>query len=365
MENGGMQSYLITLMRSIDRDRYKFDFLVYNDNPLYYNEIRELGGNIYICPSGKNVFDKLLKRYKYKCKLYKKEHFDIVHVHVGTPSLPYLGIIEKIYKIPSRIFHCHCSERKMTKLMSYLTSISRCIMSKTYNKFIAVSEKAAEWGFDKKIVKNKEYIYVPDGIIAKKFLFDEQARKKVRRELNIENKVVIGNIGRFTEQKNQEFLLEVIHELNKKGLNCCLLLVGEGNLEKKLKEKASELGISGNVIFYGTTKEISSVLSAMDVFAFPSLFEGLGIAAVEAQANGLTVIASENVPYEAKVTKNFEIASIYNGVEPWVRRICEAIKKGRVLNNEEILSSIKSYGYDISSTVKILSNLYSQMVCRK
>lgn len=361
MENGGMQSYLMTLLRFIDKERFQFDFLVYNNNSLYYDEIKQHGSHIYICPQNRNKFIKVLNRILYKKKLFHENQYDVIHVHIGTPTLPYLGVEELLWGPRFRVFHCHCSERKMSVLNRLLVGMCRHIMSRTYTDFIAVSEQAAKWGFCKRVLQNRQYVYLPDAINVAKFRWNEDAGNAVRATLGIKDKLVIGNIGRFTNQKNQSFLIDLVKNLRSQGIDCCLLLVGEGILDSQLRARAVEIGVNDNIFFYGTTKDVTSVLSAMDVFAFPSIFEGLGIVAIEAQANGLNVVASQFVPEEARVTDHYVVVPLQD-TEKWSTTIVALAKQGHEPDFKKIESDIDRAGYSIASTIEKLSEFYENCV---
>ena len=180
-------------------------------------------------------------------------------------------------------------------------------------------------------------------------------RAKVRKDLGIENKLVIGNVGRLCYQKNQEYLLEVFAKLQSQRSASVLLLIGEGELKAELQQKTEQLGVADKVIFYGVTDKVQELLWAMDEFAFPSRFEGLGIVVVEAQAAGLPVICSDNVPDEAVVTDLVQKVKLSSGVDSWTESIlnCQA-NSDRLAANEQVQKS----GFAVADVAKRIERVY-------
>ena len=347
MEAGGTQAFLMNLYRKIDRDKIQFDFLVeYEEKEFYDDEIASLGGKIYY-----TNFRKTLNVIKFKKTLSNilKEHpeYKIVHIHATAIGKICTDVAKKC-GVKTIIAHTH--NNSAVKDWKYYPKI---LLRKLYTKgptdFFACSEDAGRYTF-----KNKKFTVVYNAIDIDKFLFKQEIREEFRKELNIEDKFVIGNIGRLHEQKNQSFLIDVFYEIQKRKDNAILLIVGKGPLENELKEKVSNLGIDNKVYFLGNRKDIERIYQGMDVFVLPSLFEGLGIVAIEAQVSGLPVIASTGVAKEANITNNIRNIDLSEPIDVWVEAIC----KTKVNNRKSIEDIVRKSKFNIKNNVKFLQEFY-------
>lgn len=347
MEAGGTQAFLMNLYRNIDRDKIQFDFLVeYEEKEFYDDEIISLGGKIYY-----TNFRKTLNVIKFKKTLSNilKEHpeYKIVHIHATAIGKICTDVAKKC-GVKTIIAHTH--NNSAVKDWKYYPKI---LLRKLYTKgptdFFACSEDAGRYTF-----KNKKFTIVYNAIDIDKFLFKQEIREEFRKEFNIEDKFVIGNIGRLHEQKNQSFLIDVFYEIQKRKDNAILLIVGKGPLENELKEKVSNLGINDKVYFLGNRKDIERIYQGMDVFVLPSLFEGLGIVAIEAQVSGLPVIASTGVAKEANITNNILNIDLSEPIDVWVEAIC----KTKVNNRKSIEDIVRKSKFNIKNNVKFLQEFY-------
>ena len=347
MEAGGTQAFLMNLYRKIDRNKIQFDFLVeYEEKEFYDDEIVSLGGKIYY-----TNFRKTLNVIKFKKTLSNilKEHpeYKIVHIHATA-----IGKIctDTAKKCGVKTIIAHTHNNSAVKDWKYYPKI---LLRKLYTKgptdFFACSEDAGKYTF-----KNKKFTVIYNAIDINKFLFKEEIREDFRKELNIEDKFVIGNIGRLHEQKNQSFLIDIFYEIQKKKDNAILLIVGKGPLENKLKEKVSNLGINNKVYFLGNRKDVERIYQGMDVFVLPSLFEGLGIVAIEAQVSGLPVIASTGVAKEANITDNIQNIDLSESIDVWVEAIC----KTKVKNRKNIENIVRKSRFNIENNAKFLQEFY-------
>ena len=200
-----------------------------------------------------------------------------------------------------------------------------------------------------------DYTIVNNGIDTEKFVFDKQVRDKIRTGLKIENKFVVGHIGRFSYQKNHEFLIDIFNEVYKKNSNAVLLLLGCGELEKQIREKVHILGLDKAVIFNGTVSNANEFYQAMDCFVLPSHFEGLGIVAVESQASGLKTLCSDVVPKEAQITNLLEFMSLSDTAEAWAEKVLSYDNR---YGRRDMSDEIKKSGFDIKYSAKQLEGLY-------
>lgn len=350
MEAGGTQAFLMNLYRNIDRTKIQFDFLVeYMEKEFYDDEILSLGGKIYY-----TNFRKKLNVIKFQKEISKilDDHpeYKIVHIHATAIGKIVVDVLKK-KNIPVIIAHTH--NNGAVKDWKYLPKI---VLRKLYQKgptdFFACSEEAGKYTFGK-----KEFRVIHNSIDTRKFLHNEAIRKEVRAELGISDEMfVMGNVGRLHEQKNQLFLIDIFNKLINVKANSKLLIVGKGPLEEELKKKVNDLKLSDKVLFLGNRSDMDRIYQAMDVFVLPSLFEGLGIVAIEAQAAGLPVISSTGVAKEANVTPNIIKLDLNAPIDDWVNEIINF--KIIDSDNNTILNDIKKSGYDIEENAKIMQEFY-------
>lgn len=347
MEAGGTQAFLMNLYRNIDRNKIQFDFLVeYEEKEFYDDEIISLGGKIYY-----TNFRKTLNVIKFKKTLSNilKEHpeYKIVHIHATA-----IGKIctDTAKKCGVKTIIAHTHNNSAVKDWKYYPKI---LLRKLYTHgptdFFACSEDAGRYTF-----KNKKFTVIYNAIDINKFLFKQKVRKEFRKELNLEDKFVIGNIGRLHKQKNQSFLIDVFNEIQKKKDSAVLLIIGKGPLKNELEEKVKNLGISSKVFFLENRKDIERIYQGMDVFVLPSLFEGLGIVAIEAQTSGLPVIASTGVAKEANITDNIRNIDLNEPIDAWVEAICKA----KVKNRRSIENIVRKSKFNIKNNTKFLQEFY-------
>ena len=234
-----------------------------------------------------------------------------------------------------------------------LHNMAKSLLAENATDYWACSRLAAEFMFPRDVVERYEFI--PNGIDIEKFRFNDEVRKKVRKDLGIEGKLVIGNVGRLCYQKNQENLIEVFAKLQSERPESVLLLVGEGEMKAELQQQVEKLGIADKVLFYGVTDKVEQLLWAMDIFVFPSRFEGLGIVAVEAQAAGLPVICSDGVPNEAVVSDLVEKVDLRSGVDSWVESILHCqIDADRLAVHEQVQKS----GFAVADVADRIEKVY-------
>ena len=308
MNQGGAENFLINVYRNLDRTEIQFDFLV-NREGFFDNEIKKMGGKIFYISAlqkvGQIAYVKNLDNFFEEHKEYK-----IIHSHINKVS----GLIlerAKRAQIPVRIAHSHNSKfGKNWLIRIYKTYLGKKIL-KNATHFFACSEKAAKWLFKE---KSKDAIIIRNAIETEKFKYSKEKRKKIRNELAIDdNCMVIGNIARFSEQKNHSFLIDIFFEYQKINPKTCLILVGEGSLKKKIQDKVNNLKLDDKVKFLGIRTDTDYLYSAFDYFLLPSLYEGLPVVLVEAQTSGLKCLTSDKVvTYEAKITDLLEFYPLTN-----------------------------------------------------
>lgn len=347
--SGGTESFIMSIYRKIDRNKIQFDFLIRTkENNILKEEIEKLGGRIYITSDFPR---EIIKNYK-ELERFFVEHkeYEIIHVHAN--SLLYVKplLIAKNHNIKTRIIHSHNTQTANNYFYKFIHNWNKKFIATKATHFFACSSLAGDWMF------NNKYQIINNAIDLKKFSYNKNSRIRIREEFSLDNKFVIGNIARFTEQKNHLFLLDIFNEVLKKNSNAVLMLVGSGKLIKRVEEKVVDLGIQNNVIFTGERNDVPDILSAIDIFLLPSLFEGLGIVLIEAQNNGLKCFASKNViPKEAKVTKLMNFISLEKNAAYWAEKIFEESKN---LERKNMSNEIKNAGFDIIDISGKLEEFY-------
>lgn len=351
---GGVESVVMNYYRNIDRTKIQFDFICDEDSTdIPYDEIDALGGKVILIPPYQKVF----KYHKELKKVLKEGNYKIVHSHINTLSVFSL-CAAKSAKVPVRIAHSHSTTNKKEWKKNLVKQVLRPLTKLFATDYMACTEHAGRWMFG-----NKEYdkgnVYVLNNAIdVDKFKYDEKIRKEKRKELNIDDDtLVIGHIGRFVEQKNHRFLIDIFNEVHKKNLNTILLLIGQGPLMKEIKEKVKKLNIENSVKFLGQREDVNELYQAMDLFLFPSLYEGLGMVMIEAQCSGLPCIASTEVPKIAKINSNVEFVGLNDSLNYWINIINFYDRKKEKIDFDEI----KNSAYDIQFEVNKLKNKYIRL----
>lgn len=356
----GIESFIMNVYKNLDLDKINFYILSSQETTkMYDKEIKKLGGvrEVTIKEKYKSPIVRTLKNLTVFSKKIKERNYDVIHLNICHGVAMIYAYMAKKAGIKKIIIHSHNTEigKKARNVKKIAHTICKHIFEKYGTEYLACSDKAAEWLFTQKRLKDVKII--PNGIDVKKFLFRETYREEMRKKLNVTSKqLVIGNIGRLSEQKNQEYLLEIFKEIYLTDKNAILLIVGEGELEEKLKKKIQELNIQNNVILYGKTKEPEKIYCAMDVFVLPSLFEGNPVSGIEAQANGLNCFFSDTITSTANITERVKFVSIKESPALWKEKILDT--KLNIESRKEDNIIVKKAGYDIHSVAEEIKNIY-------
>ena len=270
--DGGVESVVMNYYRNIDKEKIQFHFLCdEHSTDIPYEEIEKLGGKVIIVPP----YQKLFKYQKELYKIFKENNYKIVHSHINALSVFPLRVAKKA-GVPIRIAHSHSTSNKKEWKKNIVKNILRPFSKVYANKFFACTKHAGEWLFGKRIIERKELNVINNAIDLKKFEFNENTREDLRKELGIkEDVLVIGHVGRFMKQKNHDFLIDVFNELIKKDENSILILIGQGPLLNEMKQKVRDLNIEDKVKFIGQVTNVEKYYNIMDIFLFPSIYEGL------------------------------------------------------------------------------------------
>ena len=349
---GGVESVVMNYYRHIDKSKIQFDFICDADSTnILYDEIEKLGGRVILVPPYQKVF-KYQKKLK---KIFKENNYKVVHSHINTLSVFPLHAA-KCAKVPVRIAHSHSTTNKKEWKKNLLKQVLRPFSKVYATNYMCCSELAGRWLFGNKEYDKGNVYLLNNAIDLDKFKYDEKIRKQKRKELNInDSTLVIGHIGRFVAQKNHTFLIDIFNEVHKQNQDSLLMLVGQGPLMNEIQEKVNNLGLKDSVIFLGQRNDVNELYQAMDVFALPSLYEGLGMVLIEAQCAGLPCVASTEVPKVARVTQNLQFADLsFNQLE-WANCILKSLKNYKRTDNSE---EVRSNNYDITEETNKLVDKY-------
>jgi glycosyltransferase involved in cell wall biosynthesis len=362
MDRGGVETWLMHVLRHIDRDQYQMDFLVHTEKQCAYDdEILALGSRIIPCmhPSrpfsyGRN-FRQILREYG---------PYDVVHSHVHHFS-GYTLWLAKQAGVGIRIAHSHSDTSRLDKeasLQRLAYHETMCWLIKRHaTKLIAVSKQSAAALFGEEWQTDQRAQVVYYGIDLEPFTHPVD-KSVIRSEMGIpENAFVVGHVGRFADVKNHAFLVEVFHELAKKTTDAFLLLVGDGQLKPDIERRVYELELTERVCFAGLRGDIPRVMRAMDVFVMPSLYEGLGLVVIEAQATGIPCVIADIIPEEVNLLMPLIFRlSLKNSQAEWSRTILETGKSDRLLSQKAAYEMVAQSPFNLRHHLNLLVKLYAK-----
>lgn len=357
MDRGGIETMIMNLYRNIDRNKVQFDFLAhYGREAVYNDEIRAMGGHIYEMPALKDENHVYYWRiFSYIAALHKffREHsYKIVHGHMTNTAAIYMPIARK-YGATCLISHSHSSHGK-AGLLGKVTNILQKPIRKNATDWFACSKAAAEWFYSKEDIASGKVHILANAVDAQKFRFSPGKRKEMRAELGVDGKIVIGCVARFRTEKNQVFLVDVLKKMAEMRDDVVVLFTGDGPEEEQVKQKMVEAGVQDKAIFLGMRTDIPDVMQAMDALAMPSIFEGLPVTGIEAQASGLRILASTGVTDEMNALGMVEYLSLEEPVSKWAEKLIGMAEMPRQDNFNQICEA----GYDIHTTAPWLQNFY-------
>lgn len=322
MDSGGIEAVVMNYYRNIERSKIQFDFY-FSEDSLFpqREELEKLGAGIYTLPPYSHV----VKYHKVLYKSFKKNKYKIVHAQLSTMSIFALFAAWRA-GVPTRICHnhstAHLGEGKKTIIKYILRPLNKIFAT----DYWACGEKAGRWMYGNRSYNQGKVFVLPNAIDTERYIYTECGRRKIRQELGIpERAFVMGTVGRFMYQKNQEFLVRIYGEVKRKYSKAYLVLVGEGEMLDEIKELVARLQLQDGVIFTGARKDVNELYSAMDVFCLTSRYEGMPLVAWEAQANGLKCFLSQNITREADCTKKSLYIPITE-MRKWVSAIEDMIK---------------------------------------
>lgn len=340
-------------------DNIVFDFISYSKSEgVLEKSLCDLGFNTYHVTPLSVDYKKSLRELK---NVIHNGQYDVVHTHQGYRGLFPLFYAKK-YGVKVRIAHSHTS----AEILSVFKTIRRicviCLVKMLATDLFACGKDAGIWMWGKRLYENGEVYIVPNAINIKSLHFSKTIRCSLREKLKLEDKFVIGHVGRFSYEKNHEFIVNVFSKVKKVHTNAVLMLVGQGDDEEKIRKMVQEVYLENSIIFMGYRDDVSMLLNAMDVLVLPSLYEGLPITLIEAQANGLPALVSDRITKEIQITDIIKYLPIDKGEGIWVEALAEVSESCE--NRSKYHDIVVDNWYDISTETKKLEQKYYECLKR-
>lgn len=368
LDRGGAETMVMELYRCMDREQIQFDFMVHTQDECDYSEeVRRMGGRIYFVPA---FHFSSAATYRMAWRSFFKEHpeYTILHSHIRSSASLYLGIAKHFGL--TTIIHSH-NTSSGTGLKALAKSILQYPLRYQADYLFACSECAGRWLFGRKACAGHNFYLVKNAVNLQRFTYQEEVRTRIRQELTLlksdQDELVIGHVGRLEEQKNHIFLITVFEEIRKTNPSAVLWLAGAGKLEKMLREILKNKNLLPYVHFLGIREDIHELMQGMDLFIFPSLYEGLPVTLIEAQASGLYVLVSECVTEEVCVCDGMIRMSLEESKEAWARKaqsMCEASKNRKERQNRQ-KRQLWEAGYEITKVSRWLQGFYESIEAKR
>ncbi len=362
LQAGGIASMILAVCGQLDREKVNFDYLVYRDEEEFWEEqVRAFGGKKLVADNtraGSQASRFFLKFFR-ALGVLKKEKARVVHINAPAPYDCLVGAAARLAGARAVILHAHNSRLKKSGVRYRLfQDLCRLCFPLCGNYYFACSDLAGEFFFGKRL--RDRVRYVKNGIDTEKFRFDEAVRLEMRERYQVGDSLVLGSIGRFCEQKNQRFLLEIFAELLKIRSDVWFVLIGQGELEGELMRLADTQGLQARLLHIASTDRVPDYLCMMDGFLLPSLYEGLPVVGVEAQAAGLACIFSDSVTREASLTDRAYFLSLGHSADEWARFAAAAAEIDKE-NRSVYADRVREAGYEIKDTAKWLQEFYLKL----
>ena len=360
---GGNVIFVMNFFRHIDKEKYQVDFVIYDDSKMdYYDEVKSAGSMVHIIKKpGGNAALRLFSQMRQVRKLLKENDYDVIHCHSCSFIGLFRGAIPGMFTRKTKVIaHGHNPGRpKNTKADNMVRGIFKTILSKAADMGFACSDESGASKYTEKFMKSPKYCVINNAIDTEKFSYDPSMREQVREQYGMQDKFVIGSIGRLEEQKNYLYMIDVLEAYVKINPDACLFLVGDGSQYDQIVNKAKEKGVDQHLIMAGRTSTPEQFYSAMDVFVLPSIFEGFGFVNIEAQVSGLPCIVSTAVPREINISDRVD----FLGFEPdaW----CAALEKVRTELESTQRKTVRTEKYDLKNECRRLEGFYSSLAAEK
>lgn len=356
LHTGGKRNLIMEYYRHIDREKVQFDFLcLQNSNGIQDDEITSLGGRVYRLPSYKMLFANLWQTYR----ILKRNNYQVMHAFDNTLNVFPL-FAGKLAGVPLRISESVSkgNKREFKTMAKYVLRLfSRCFAT----HYFANSTESAVWQFGKNVFEEGQVTIFSSVINADNHSFCQGLRDETRIRFGWKEKVVYGFIGRFVQQKNPIFLLEIFSEIHRRQKDAVFGLVGYGPLEEKMKQKVKSYGLENYVMFFGRRDDVRRFYNAFDALLLPSLYEGMPIVGLEAQCCGLPVFFSDNVTYETSATEQAHFLSLKESPADWADIIISVVSANKGTRRSYV-EEMKKAGFDSYEEAIRLQEFYQKHV---
>lgn len=353
LDAGGAETTIMNWYRAIDRTKIQFDFIVncHKTEFFYEDEVRRLGGRIFTLPrfTGRNA---VCYAEQWARLLAAHPEWSIVHSHHTSPAFIYGPIVRRCRRL--LIIHSHSIGEDPT-VQGRLKQFARWPLRWLGDRKFACSQDAADWMFGK---RSTDVVLVRNGISLSAFAFSGEKRREIRNEFGLADCFIMGHVGRFAYPKNHKKLVEVFTAVHARDPRSKLLLVGTGDLRATIEKDVEARGLRDSVVFAGVRPDVGDLMSAMDIFVFPSYREGLGVVLIEAQTNGLPCVISDRIPKEVSITNQVTTLSLDRSAEEWADSIIRVGRHRSRDGGNRSLEEIRNFGYDAASVAQKLQNFY-------
>lgn len=355
LASGGIERIAINTYKYIDKEKFEIDLITKYDQREFFDDELEVNGGKRV-PLLSNCSDNGLKRrikLAFSIPKVMKKGYDIGYFNLNSPkeALKY-ALLGKIVGIKHIVVHSHNSSDDVGNVISrVLNAFGRIVIDLIADKKLTCSEKAAEWMFSLKTVRNSDFVQVNNGIDLDLFCYDVKRREKIRKQLGIENQFVIGHVGRFSPQKNHKFLINVFNQIKKNRPDSCLILLGTGSMVEEIRNYAKSKNIEESIKFMGAQSNAHDYMQAFDVFLLPSIYEGLPVVGIEAQAAGLKCFFSDAVTKSADITGNVTFLPLTDSPEIWANQIINIFES---YERKDVSDIIIRKQFDVKNAVKTI-----------
>ncbi|MFB5282765.1 glycosyltransferase [Peribacillus sp. Hz7] len=340
LDGGGVESMLYNYYSHIDRSGVRFDFIVHGNNiGMLEEKFHCLGSKVFHVTPKRNSFRKNMLEIN---KILRNEKYDIVHCHQNFSNFSTL-FLARMNQVPVCISHAHgCKEIKSIKEKTKNYTL-RLLNKSCANYFFSCGIEAGKWLHGQNWSPSEKNILMNNAIDVNKFSYDLGVRKNYRKKFNIEDKIVLLHVGRFSDEKNHLFMVDIIEQLSKQNEKCILLFAGNGATEGAVKKCVHEKGLTDKIMFLGVRSDIAELVNAADIFLLPSKNEGFPVTLIEAQSTGINIFASNKVTKETAITNLIEYLPIEN-VDIWVEKIIES----KIVLRKSRKADVEKEGYSIN-----------------
>lgn len=354
LDRGGIETMLMNYYRHIDRDKVQFDFVCNKLKPgAYDKEVIDMGGRIFHSPGLHPLhYPQYIQFFKELVKQHPE--YRVLEVHNGALGLYALNGAKRA-GIPVRIYHAHGQGLNLDYKIALKWMCKKLLRFNMTHHFTC-GLKAGEYYFGRRVMDSGNYVLVRNAIDVDSFVFNPNVRERMRAENGLEDKHVIGHVGRFMHQKNHSFLIELFAKMAERDEKAILVLLGDGELQEKIRNRTKVLGVFDKVKMIGNVGNVNEWYQAFDLFILPSHWEGLPVVGVEAQAAGLPCLFSSSITREIGLTEKTLFLDLESGADAWAKKVVNLLSTSQ--GRKDMRQAISEKGYDICVEAKKLENLY-------